>query len=69
MVRISVFAAALAIICATENVLGAQPKETANTAKPCTQEEFMANCHKQAAVHYCEWWWDKQRRIGGNCMR
>ena len=68
MARISVLTAALLIISSTENVSAAQAQKTAKTAS-CTQEEFMVNCHRKGDVKFCEWWWDKQQRMGGNCMR
>ena len=68
MLRISAAIAVLTLIGTTANVSAAQPQKPSNT-KECTEEEFMANCHKKSNVKYCDWWWDKQRRMGGNCMR
>jgi len=55
--------AVLTLIVTTANA-PAESKKTAAT-KPCTQEEFWANCRKQG-TRYCDWWWDKQQRMGGN---
>jgi hypothetical protein len=52
----------------TTGVSAVQPQKPSGT-NVCTEEEFMTNCQKKGYVKYCSWWWDKQRRMGGSCMR
>jgi hypothetical protein len=67
MLRILGFVVVLTLTGTMANVSAAEPQKPVST-KACTQEEFYANCHKQNA-RFCDWWWDKQRRMGGSCMR
>jgi hypothetical protein len=67
MFRISAVIALLTLIGTTANVAAAQPEKPANT-KACTQEEYMANCRKKGIIR-CEFWWERQQSMGGNCLR
>jgi hypothetical protein len=67
MLRILGFIVTLTLAGTMANVSAAEPQKPV-IEKPCTQEEFMANCRKQNA-RFCDWLWDKQQRMGGNCKR